>query len=256
MPGSAHDPPAPSAVPSTSAPTGERRFTEEELALILNRAAERQEGIEPSVPRYSLSDIQEIAAGAGIAPDHIASVAAELRRANTQAGGGILGAPWRFRFEESIEGEVSDEVVAELFDLARRELGMQGDVSEALGTVEWKAQDAFGWTHATVTRRGGRTTIGVLSTRPDAIALIGTAGAMGTIFGSFGLTAALAAVAGLADPIAALIGIVGGTGGTWFAARTTWRRVARGVSGRTDSLGSMLVDAARRAVLDGRVLQR
>lgn len=89
----------------------ERRYTEEELALILNRAAERQEGIQPSVPRYTLAEIQEIAAGAGISPEHVTSVAATIRDARAQRRGGVLGAPQSFRFEETIEGEVADDVV-------------------------------------------------------------------------------------------------------------------------------------------------
>ncbi len=42
-----------SATTPTSDPAGERRYTEEELALILNRAAERQKGVQASAPRYS-----------------------------------------------------------------------------------------------------------------------------------------------------------------------------------------------------------
>src|SRR6476620_2608021 len=137
------------APPAPTTPVGERRYTEEELALILNRAAERQEGMQASAPRYTLADIQEIAAGAGIAPDHVASVAATLGDARAPRGGGVLGAPHRCRFEDSIEGEVADEVIGELFDLVRRTLGQQGEVTEALGTVEWKAQDAFGHSYVT-----------------------------------------------------------------------------------------------------------
>src|SRR4051812_37105994 len=174
------------ATPAPAASAGERRYTEEELALILNRAAERQEGVQASAPRYTLADIQEIAAGAGIAPDHVASVAAALRDERVSRGGGVLGAPDRFRFEESIEGEVADDVVGELFDLVRRTLGVQGEVSEALGMVEWKGQDAFGWSYVTVARRGGRTTIGVLSARGDAAAVAGTVGGLGAFFGAIG----------------------------------------------------------------------
>ena len=90
----------PARLPAT-APGGERRYTEEELALILNRAAEIQEGAQSGTPRYTLADIQEIAAGAGIAPDHVASVAATLRDGRAPRAGGVLGAPHRFRFEET-----------------------------------------------------------------------------------------------------------------------------------------------------------
>src|SRR5690348_1934788 len=72
------------------------------------------------------------------------------------------------------DGERASGVAAALGD-ARASgggavLGVQGEVSEALGTVEWKGQDAFGWSYVTVARRGGRTTISVLSARADAAA--------------------------------------------------------------------------------------
>ena len=70
---------SPLVKPKPPAQIGERRYTEEELALILNRAAERQEGVQSGAPRYTLAEIQEIAAGAGIAPEHVASVATTLR---------------------------------------------------------------------------------------------------------------------------------------------------------------------------------
>ena len=240
-------------IPPTS--VGERRYSEEELALILNRAAERQEGVQASAPRYTLADIQEIAAGAGIAPDHVASVAAALRDDRMPQSGGVLGAPYRFRFEESIEGEVADDVVGELFDAVRRTLGLQGEVTEALGTVEWKGQDAFGLSYVTVARRGGRTTIGVLSTRTDAAAVAGTVGGLGAFFGSVGVASALVGTVGLTAPLAVAAGMGVAMGGAWVAVRATWRRYARRVIGHTETLGLALVAMAQGAVEDGRVRQ-
>ncbi|MFL5608378.1 MAG: hypothetical protein ACJ8AD_18130 [Gemmatimonadaceae bacterium] len=253
-----HFPPdrEPLAKPAPTASVGERRYTEEELALILNRAAERQEGVQSSAPRYTLADIQEIAAGAGIAPDHVASVAAALRDERTPPGGGVLGAPLRFRFEESIEGEVADDVVGELFDLARRALGEQGHVTEALGTVEWKARDPFGSCYVTVARRGGRTTIGVLSARSDAATVAGTVGGLSAFFGAIGIGMVLVNPVGLAGPLAAIAGVGLATSGAWASMRAAWRRYARRVVGRTESIGSALAAAARNAVEDGRVRSR
>ena len=235
---------------------GERRYTEEELALILNRAAERQEGMPASTPRYTLAEIQEIAAGAGISTEHVASVAATLRDARAQQGGGVLGAPERFRFEESIDGEVADDVVGELLDLARRDLGVQGTVSEAFGSVEWKGEDSLGATFVTITRRGGRTTIGTLSKHTDAAELTWTLGGFGAIAGSFVVTSALLQIFALAPPLATAAGIVAGGGGVWMSARALWRSVARRWAARTASVGSALAAAARRAVDDGRVAPR
>lgn len=233
---------------------GESLYTDEELALILNRAAELQEGgARPSGGRYTLAEIQEIAAGAGIAASNVAAVAAGLRESRERSAPTILGAPWRFRSEETIEGEVSDDVVGELIDVARRELGMQGRVNEALGAVEWTARDSFGATHVTVTRRGGRTTIGVLSARTDAAATVGVLGGTGAVLGSLGLGVALFATGALVGPLAAVAGIVGASGTSWLSMRTTWRRFARRYAERTAALSESLVSAAKRAVDEGRV---
>ena len=255
MSGPSRNTPDRSAGPPATRPAVQRRYTEEELALILNRAAERQEGAQSSTPRYTLADIQEIAAGAGIAPEHVASVAATLRDARSQKGGGVLGAPERFRFEESIDGEVADDVVGELLDLARRDLGLQGSVSEAFGSVEWKGKDSLGTTFVTITRRGGQTIVAVMCARTDAAGVTATLGGFGAIAGSAALATVLIAMVGLAGPLAAAAAIAGGGSGAWVSARAVWRRVARRWAERTAVLGSALAAAARRAVDDGRVMR-
>jgi len=245
--------------PKPPAQISERRYTEEELALILNRAAERQEGVQSGAPRYTLAEIQEIAAGAGIAPEHVASVAVALRDARAPRGGGLLGAPDRFRFEETIDGEVADDVIGELLDVVRRTLGVQGEVSEALGTVEWKGSDASGTTFVSVARRGGRTTISALSTRSDAAGAAVTVSGLGAFAGSMGLSVALVTAGELLAPtaLAAPVGVVAGVAiaatGAWATMRAMWRRYARRVVAQTESLGSALVAAARQAVEEGRV---
>lgn len=239
--------------PTPPASVGERRYTEEDLALILNRAAELQEGAQASVPRYSLADIQEIAAGAGISREHVASVAASVGSARMHHKPSMLGAPSQFRFEDSIEGEVTDDVVAELLDTVRREVGPQGKVSEALGAVEWHARDTFGTTSVTIARRGGRTMISLVSTRTDSAALVGTLGGTGGVLGAMALGTGLATIAG---PIALLAGVGIAGGGAWVSMRATWRRFARRYAAQTEALGATLVATARRAVDEGRVLRR
>ncbi|HKP15084.1 MAG TPA: hypothetical protein VJT85_03440 [Gemmatimonadaceae bacterium] len=241
--------------PPTTTSAGERRYTEDDLALILNRAAERQEGAQSNVPRYSLADIQEIAAGAGITREHVASVAASLASQRAQNEGGVLGAPWKFRFEESIDGEVTDDVVAELLDLARRELGLAGTVSEAIGAIEWNASDSSGSTHVSIARRGGRTTIDVMAGRQDAAAMVGMVGGTGAVLGSMFVFFGLAPELGIA-PAAALGGTALFLGGTWASMRAAWRRFSRRYAEKSETLEHALVAAAQRAVDEGRVLPR
>lgn len=239
------------ARPPAATPPAERRYTEEDLALILNRAAELQEGVQPSTPRYTLADIQEIAAGAGIAREHVERVALSLGSKPARRETSVLGAPWKFRFDESIEGTIADDAVAELFELARRELGLQGRISEALGAIEWTAKDASGTTSVTVARRGGRTSISVLLARTDAAAVATTIGSTSAILG-FLFLATLVGSAGLGGPLALLAGLGIGGGGSFLSTRLTWRRFARRYAEQTDTLGSELVAAARRAVEEGR----
>jgi hypothetical protein len=71
----------------------------------------------------------------------------------------------------------------------------------------------MGSTFVTVTRRAGRTIIGVLSARSDAAGVAGLLGGLGAFAASIALGTALVGVAGLAGPVAAATGIVAGSGG-------------------------------------------
>lgn len=247
-PGPSRKTPARPDTAAKVARVGESLYTDEEVAVILHGAAEMHEGGDRL---YTLAEVQEIAAGAGIAPSHVAAVAAGLRANRDRSAHRFLGAPWRFRFEETIDGEVSDDVVGELVDIARRELGLQGRVNEALGMVEWMGRDSFGATYVTVTRRAGRTTIGVLTARTDAAALAGIVGVTGAVLGSLGLGIALVVTGGLAAPIAVAAGTAGATGCSWLSTRMIWRRFARGYAERTTTLSAELISAARRAAEEG-----
>jgi len=249
------NPPTPPG--SASEEVEQARFSDQELGLILKRAAELQEGVSgPTASRFSLAEIKEIAAEAGIDPVHVAAAAAVVRGGAASRESWFLGAPWRFRFDQSISGEVADDVIGELIDIARRELGMQGRVTEALGAVEWYGRDSFGSVHVSVTRRGGRTSIAVLAARSDAAAVAGISGVLGSAFGGLGLAAALVSTAGLIVPVAAIAGLAGASGASWFSMRGVWRRIARRWSHRVTGLGSEILEAARGAAAAGRIARR
>jgi len=249
------NPPTPPG--SASEEVEQARFSDQELGLILKRAAELQEGVSgPTASRFSLAEIKEIAAEAGIDPAHVAAAAAAVRGGAASRESWFLGAPWRFRFEQSISGEVADDVIGELIDIARRELGMQGRVTEALGAVEWYGRDSFGSVHVSVTRRGGRTSIAVLAARSDAAAVAGISGVLGSAFGGLGLAAALVSTAGLIVPVAAIAGVAAASGASWLSMRGVWRRIARRWTRRVTGLGSEILEAARGAAAAGRIARR
>jgi hypothetical protein len=229
------------------------RYTEQQLVEILRRAAERQEGLntEPD-GRFSLAEIQQIASEVGIAPAHIAAAAAEVAQATTPLPAGALGAPTAFRFERWLDGEVPRSAIGELFDVARHEVGLQGQVSEALDTVEWRARAGLGATVVSVARRGGRTQISVHVTRADAAAVVVGATTLGGLVGAGARGGALARTAIAAGPLAiaaAAVVSVGWPGvGAWFTMRGIWRRAARPWPERVNALGKALVEAAQRAI--------
>ncbi|MEP6780554.1 MAG: hypothetical protein ABJC26_11740 [Gemmatimonadaceae bacterium] len=120
---------------------GEQRYSENELGLIFKRAAELQEEVAVtatsrarSANGFTLAETQQIALDVGISPQHIATAASSLRSNIFTPKGSILGPPSRLRFERSIDGEISNDVVCEMIDCARRETGSQGSVT-ALGTT-------------------------------------------------------------------------------------------------------------------------
>jgi len=229
------------------------RYTEQQLVEILRRAAERQEGLntEPD-GRFSLAEIQQIAAEVGIAPAHIQAAAAELANRIATPPPGALGAPTAFRFERWLDGEVPRSAIGELFDVARHEVGLQGQVSEVLDTVEWRARAGLGATVVSVARRGGRTQISVHVTRADAAALVAGTTTVAGVVGATAIGAALATSAIAAGPLAiaaAAVVSVGWAGvGSWAAMRGIWRRAARPWPDRVNALGVELVTLSQRAI--------
>jgi len=228
------------------------RYTEQQLVEILRRAAERQEGLttEPD-GRFSLAEIQQIASEVGIAPAHVAAAASEVLQSLPPATG-TLGAPTSFRFERWLDGEISESTIGDLFDVARRDFGLQGQVSEALDTVEWRGRGSLGGAVVSVARRGGRTKITVHLDRTDAAAVVaissglaglGTAIVVGTVIGAAAVTAG---PIGIAGTVAVSLGWAGA--GTWVAMRAIWRRVARSWAPRATALGVELVSVAQRAM--------
>ena len=233
---------------------GGERYTEQQLVEILKLAAERQEGLtsEPD-GRFSLAEIQQIASEVGIAPAHIAAAAAEVAHgASPPPPSGALGAPTAFRFERWLDGEIPRSAIGELFDIARRDVGLQGQVSEALDTVEWRARGHLGASVVSVATRGGRTQISVYLAPTDAAALVAMTTSVGGVGAAVGIGLALGTTAAVAGPLAIAATVVVSLGwagsGSWLTMRGIWRRLARRWADRANALGMEVVAAAQRAI--------
>ena len=236
--------------------TGER-YTEQQLVEILRRAAERQEGLtsEPD-GRFSLAEIQQIASEVGIAPSHVASAAAEVLDPAPVPVSGVLGAPTVFRFERWLDGELPTSAIGELLDIARREVGIHGQVNEVLDTVEWRGRTGLGLTFVSIARRNRRTKIVVYIARTEAAGIVVSSSILGGVMAWAVIGGALVVPAAgpLAIAAAAAVSLGWAGGGTWLAMRGIWRRSARSWAPRVDALGLQLVAAAQRAIDAARML--
>jgi hypothetical protein len=217
------------------------RFSEQEMALILKRAAELQEGADGRGVHRSLTEINEIAAEVGIDPEFVAEAVAELQRPRPRTG--WLGAPTRFHEEQSVPRKLTPDEISELLDQARAEMGLHGEVHQVFDGVELRVRSSLGASILTMGPRGDGTRIALTTERLDQAVVIG--------FGSvgIGLLAALGGVAiaiNVTDNALLASGIVAGSAiaGTVVSARVLWHGVAERWRKRTRSIVNGLVERA------------
>jgi len=221
--------------------TPSARFSEQEMALILKRAAELQEGADGRGVHRSLTEIQEIAAEVGIDRAFVAEAVAELNRPRPRIG--WLGAPTRFHEEQKVPRKLSPAEIGELLDQAREELGLHGEVHQVFDGVEWRARSALGASILTLGPRGDGTRIALTTERLDQAVAIG--------FGSVGI-GFLAALGGVAIAInvtdnalaASAIVAASAIAGTVVSARVLWHGVAERWRKRTRSIVGALAQRA------------
>ena len=143
----------------------ERRFSEEEFALVLRMASEVQDGSDPASDRshpregLSLSEIQEIAAEVGIDPGRVSRAVALLPAGGDSAEVRLLGGGPRHRLEHSVSGEIREKDLGRIVEVARRLVGVQGEAREVLGAVEWSGSTSTTKFSISATPREGKTTL-------------------------------------------------------------------------------------------------
>lgn len=219
------------------APSGiDRRFSEEEVALIIKRAAELQqtEQIEADPgTSMTLRDVEQIAKEAGIDPGLIRRAAQGLDRpAEANRPSVWAGAPTRLVFERVVDGEIPVEEFEPIVNEIRRTFGENGVPSVLGRTLAWTSSTSGGRRQSrgrqidvSVVSRGGITTIRAEEElRTLAGALFG-----GIVGGGGGGSSGITIGAGMAlfqsMPIAMMMW-VGVAGGFYALARTIFGRTA------------------------------
>lgn len=135
----------------TTNPRPSRRYSDDEVQRLLNRAAEleTQGGNLPArADGPTLAEIEAIASEAGIDPALVRQAAGELDSpSNTLStlpppSGGFLGAPTVFELERTVRGEASQSTLERLLPHLQRASDGVGHPSLLGKTLTWQSQDA------------------------------------------------------------------------------------------------------------------
>lgn len=224
----------------------ERRFTDEEFALVLRKAVELQERTaERSTSRggLSLADMQQIAREAGIDPKLIADATALLPNARAGGGGGFVGGATKYRLETTVAGELPEESYDRIVEAIRRGAEHQGEISRPLRGLEWTVQGEISQLSVNVTPRDGETSIQVVADRGSAVFLVFFLSFMAWVITTVAVGASLRL--GLLPSL----GIVaGGILGWLVTGRTIFKVMSRGYAERLQRILEGVTVAARRAM--------
>lgn len=218
----------------------ERRFTDEDVALVLRRASELEDQhFRGGGAALSQRQLEEIAAEVGIprslVAQAIAGLDAERRFRRAVAGGRLVQ-----RAVRTIPGELDTKITARLIEHVESTSEVPGVISETLGSTRWTATGPYRSTQISITPARGQTTILVVERA--------TARLRGLLFGipAFGIWLTFGVVVGALHPpsgataaMAALAAAVGGGAGS-----LAWRRISGASATRVERLAAELFNEA------------
>ncbi len=223
----------------------DRRYTDQEVALVLAKASELEEGraLTSTAGRgLTLRELHEIAKEVGLSPRAIDEAVISLR---TQPHQSILGSPYSHRVVRGIPGRLEDPAMQRLIRVVEDRLEATGTVTEALGTVRWtsagRGHKFDRMTQVSFTPTGPETQIQVVQRYPDVLRFIlhllpGVWGGMiGLAVGGSSGLATLPWAAAIAGTAVAGVGI----------GRAVWNRIARKSADQVEEVAAVLVGEAQ-----------
>lgn len=225
---------------------GERRYSEDEFALILRMASESDVEAGPTERREGLTlpQIRSIAAEAGIDPDKVSRAAASLPSATETTASLLLGGTARHRFEHAVSGAVPRGELGRVIDVARRELATQGESREVMDGLEWKGGTSTASVVVSITPRDNETVVQLSADRSETLAGV-YAGVGLPVAGIIAVTLGKLVFGESDAGIAAAI--VSGFLPSLFIARGLWKRSTRKWRRRLLELLGALVQEAEAA---------
>jgi len=205
-------------------------FTDQQMALILKRAAERQAaGDEPT---HSLESIQDIARQVGIDSALVADVAATIDKSDNGVVF-LLGAPSAYRESRRLAGASATMDLGAVLETIRDHLPFAGEVRHVREGIEWHAGPADNKTVVALSPRAGggvHLRIDARQQGPKALAYL----AAGTV----GLIASVVSITRL-HGLGVAVGVAA-IAVSFAGARMLWNHVAKRRDKRLLDLGNAL----------------
>jgi hypothetical protein len=236
----------------------EPSYSDEDVRLILKRAGELAAGSDSEPKTVSLSEVERIAAEAGLDTALVRRAAAELQRPASPAprANPWLGGPLNLVYEAQLPWEVPSEAHELMVQTMRETTGDIGDVSTIGRSLAWSTRvvntgkPTPRTVQLSVTVREGTTTIRIeegMSNLAGAMfgGIVGGVGGGGItlpVFGAIGLAAVTPLPAMLLIPL----GIAGWVGGVWGIVRRSYASITRRRAAELQSAFTQILAIAER----------
>jgi hypothetical protein len=206
------------------------KFTDQQMALILKRAAERQAQGGEAV--HSLESIQDIARQVGIDPQLVADAAATLERGREP--GSLLGPPSAYRSSRRLAPGALDQT--SVLSTIRDYLPFAGEPRPVEGGFEWHAGPADNKTLIAVTSRADATTLRIDARQdgPKAMTYL-----LATTVGGLAGGVSVALLSSISLGLGAGVGVAA-LAASLASARAFWNRFARRRDKRLHDLSDAL----------------
>lgn len=233
-------------IPSDS----DRRFTDQEVALVLQRAAEIEERRATVSPArgLTLAELREIAREVGLSPDVIDEAVGTMQSRRGTPGRSLLGAPLSSKVVRGVPGRLSEAEMQGLVRVLEDRVESTGTVSEALGTVRWtsvgRGHKFDRTTQVSFLAKEGETQIQVVQRYPSGLPFVLQVlpGLWGAGIG-FGVAAGAGGIS-TATGVGIVVGIAAVGAGI---GRSIWSMLARRNAREVERVADELVSAARAA---------
>ena len=213
----------------------EPRYSEEEFAVILRKAAELQAS--PRAVRrtdgLSLEEMKSIAAEAGLDPQLVERAAGLVPRVpELNPVERFLGGAVKYRLEHTVPVALTDERIGAVTSAIRSAADHHGKLEANVAGLEWRSYGEPSQMYVTAMKGPDQTNVSVSVDRNAGLLLTGLVNTLGGVLaGVLGY--------GLLEPESAIVTtglIAAGLGGGLMTARAYWRASSRSFRRKVDQI--------------------